>query len=627
VFLNGVLLNSTDYTASNGTTIVLGVAAALNDIVEVIAYNVTSLGTATASTNIAGGTAGVLPYQTGPGATGFTAAGTAGQLLQSNGTSAPTWVAAPSTSAAGSTGQLQYNNAGAFAAVSSGTAGQVLTSAGAGVVPTWATASSPGPYKNDIVYSDAAVTFSSAISSTTTSTGYLGVVCVQITATTELVLIWGNASCHAVVWDNTTKTFGTPALVRTAVFATAQDVAGTLISSTSVLVNTLPGSGTALQTVVLSISGSTITVNTPVSTTLAGNALFINTTNIGNGANRCQAVGSSFVLSYIRTYPSLRAITVSGTVPTIGAELLLSGTTTSMTNATMTTYVYSSSVVVQIGSSATLVYATGIGVSGSTLTLGSTATTTCVGGSSLVTGQYASGNIFAAYIFTGSLVYASVISVSLTSPSFSSGSTGITGSSGDLLNAEIIGNKALVYDIYQYTGNMYNLVTDNAGTMVMGTALQAVGPGGNYSRLMGTNGTDTFYMFSDFGSPYNIVISGNNVVAGQQFPSINILATSTVLLPDQISSAANQPYNVNLAGIKYSNMIRGASNKHVRMFAGSPANSPYIYALCFDGAAITTQSYQPYLNSLIQRSALGTSAFWTAAKLYGAVSFRRMELP
>ena len=42
--------------------------------------------------NISGGVAGAVPYQTAPSTTGFTAAGSAGQYLQSNGTSAPTWV-------------------------------------------------------------------------------------------------------------------------------------------------------------------------------------------------------------------------------------------------------------------------------------------------------------------------------------------------------------------------------------------------------------------------------------------------------------------------------------------------------------------------------------------------------
>jgi hypothetical protein len=70
-----------------------------------------------------------------------TAAGTSGQVLQSNGSSAPTWSTPTVTSPAGSTGQVQYNNAGAFGAVSSGTSGQVLTSAGSGAAPTWTTPS------------------------------------------------------------------------------------------------------------------------------------------------------------------------------------------------------------------------------------------------------------------------------------------------------------------------------------------------------------------------------------------------------------------------------------------------------------------------------------------------------
>jgi hypothetical protein len=82
-------------------------------------------------------TAGTIPYGTGT-ALAYTSAGSSGQLLQSNGASAPSWVAAPATNPAGSTGQVQYNNAGAFGAISSGTSGQILTSAGAGAAPAWA---------------------------------------------------------------------------------------------------------------------------------------------------------------------------------------------------------------------------------------------------------------------------------------------------------------------------------------------------------------------------------------------------------------------------------------------------------------------------------------------------------
>ena len=50
-------------------------------------------------------------------------------------------ISIPLTSPAGTTGQVQINNSGVFGAIASGTAGQVLTSAGAGTAPTFATPS------------------------------------------------------------------------------------------------------------------------------------------------------------------------------------------------------------------------------------------------------------------------------------------------------------------------------------------------------------------------------------------------------------------------------------------------------------------------------------------------------
>ena len=48
-------------------------------------------GLASSATNLAGGAASQIPYQTGSGATTFLANGTTGQVLTSNGASAPTW--------------------------------------------------------------------------------------------------------------------------------------------------------------------------------------------------------------------------------------------------------------------------------------------------------------------------------------------------------------------------------------------------------------------------------------------------------------------------------------------------------------------------------------------------------
>ena len=42
--------------------------------------------------NLTGGAAGGIPWQSAANTTGFVAAGTTGQFLQSNGTSAPSWV-------------------------------------------------------------------------------------------------------------------------------------------------------------------------------------------------------------------------------------------------------------------------------------------------------------------------------------------------------------------------------------------------------------------------------------------------------------------------------------------------------------------------------------------------------
>jgi hypothetical protein len=45
VYLNGVLLSASDYTATSGTTIVLAVAAAAGDLVDAISLSGSSSGT------------------------------------------------------------------------------------------------------------------------------------------------------------------------------------------------------------------------------------------------------------------------------------------------------------------------------------------------------------------------------------------------------------------------------------------------------------------------------------------------------------------------------------------------------------------------------------------------------
>ena len=67
VYLNGVKLTTSDYTASSGTTVVLAVAAALNDIVETIAWTTwsatnTAIGAGTGTSLVLSGAATALTF-------------------------------------------------------------------------------------------------------------------------------------------------------------------------------------------------------------------------------------------------------------------------------------------------------------------------------------------------------------------------------------------------------------------------------------------------------------------------------------------------------------------------------------------------------------------------------------
>ena len=135
VYVNGVLLARTDYTASNGTSIVLGSAAELDDVVEVVAFTVYNLNTVLSSNII-----GTIPISAG-GTNATTAADARTNL--GLGTSATTNSTAYATSAQGTLA----NNA--VSAVTSTDSSVTITTTGTsknlsvsysglvGAVPTW----------------------------------------------------------------------------------------------------------------------------------------------------------------------------------------------------------------------------------------------------------------------------------------------------------------------------------------------------------------------------------------------------------------------------------------------------------------------------------------------------------
>lgn len=82
---------------------------------------------------IVGGTAGSVPYQTGPSATGLTAVGAAGQFLQSTGAGAPVFASPPSVT--GAFKKLKLSTTGTSAPVTV-TADEIVVSDGAGYYKT-----------------------------------------------------------------------------------------------------------------------------------------------------------------------------------------------------------------------------------------------------------------------------------------------------------------------------------------------------------------------------------------------------------------------------------------------------------------------------------------------------------
>jgi hypothetical protein len=86
------ITNTTSATSTlTGALVVSGGAGIGGDLYIGGTIYGTIVGSISTASNIAGGTAGQVPYQTAPGITGFYGPGTAGNVLVSNGTGAPTY--------------------------------------------------------------------------------------------------------------------------------------------------------------------------------------------------------------------------------------------------------------------------------------------------------------------------------------------------------------------------------------------------------------------------------------------------------------------------------------------------------------------------------------------------------
>jgi hypothetical protein len=89
-----IAATNTKITYDSKGLVIAGTSLASADIPNNAANTTGNAATSTTATNIVGGAAGAIPYQTGVGATGMSAVGTSGYVLTSGGAGIPIWKAA-----------------------------------------------------------------------------------------------------------------------------------------------------------------------------------------------------------------------------------------------------------------------------------------------------------------------------------------------------------------------------------------------------------------------------------------------------------------------------------------------------------------------------------------------------
>lgn len=299
-------------------------------------------------------------------------------------------------------------------------------------------------------------------------------------------LLFGGTDCYAIIYDSSTQTWGSPTLIGT--MSTTVAFLGILSATDQVLVVSNQTNNTTLTAQTLTISGTSVTVNAAVSVTLAG--------TVSSGLfGQLIAVGSSFVVSYGRatTTSAIRAISVSGTVPTIGSESVLSGNLATGAN------LFSSGSVVRTVSASTPgapLYAKPFTVSGSTLSAGTEANVATTTLSSFRAFLNGNGNIVCQYINTTH--FATIFKLTGTTEVASSVSLGTVPSNISTVTDYVAVSSSKTAFIYTDTtaANFWyaNILTDTAGTASAGaeisramlgavTALAGLTSSGNIARF------------------------------------------------------------------------------------------------------------------------------------------------
>jgi hypothetical protein len=279
-----------------------------------------------------------------------------------------------------------------------------------------------------------------------------------------LSLIASNISgIYAVVFDVAANTFGTPILVRTNVNTSAFD---TIKIAEDLILIVSCNTTTGLEATTLTISGNSITVNagTKSTVTLAS--------NVTEFKGDILKVGSSYIVSYFRSGATgIRAITISGTSPTIGAEVI----PTTFQAAFSLLYTGSGNVFsVVAATSATVIACIPFAVSGATLSQGTLASVTVTFYQPTQTKSTLLSNGDILLFYVNATPFAAIFKLTATTQAVSFVSLNMTGLDGAnyLAAHDIGGGKVVVCYSYQNTsGCDVFILQDTNGAITKGSSL------------------------------------------------------------------------------------------------------------------------------------------------------------
>ena len=358
---------------------------------------------------------------------------------------------------------------------------------------------------------------------------------------TMLIFSASNSNLYGVIFDAASGAWGALTLIRAS--GTSAGYTAILSATNQVLVCSCASGGTAFEAVTLTTSGTGIAPNTPAPINLVGNF---------GAFGDLIAVGTSWVLGYSRatSIGCIRAITISGTAVTVGAEVALPGVSAPHL------YAVTSGVVLAINAIASgAVFATPYTVSGSSLAVGTGA---IIASNSANVGGFRSFPVGSRWgiVFNGTseFVSAAIVSVSTTVATAST-LQNVLSSTTDAVSTttEVVvsGSKFALVCGSASQGLCINVITDTAGTASKGTALAY----GGYT--LSTNCTVITRLS---GSSATVVASTN---ASTLCYSFDISGASPALQSSQImragSSQVARPASSSPRGLRAGNWLKGAT--------------------------------------------------------------------